>query len=138
MGRSRRKSAQPGPTIDDPRFAPQAVVIRDEANIDNRIVGTGDFNSDGKQDILWRNTVDGANRVWVMNGTTLVSTEPLTVVNPDWEIVGIGDYDGNGKPDIFWRNKVDGRDSVWLMEGLSRNSALTLTQVTNIKWKIED
>ena len=35
------------------------------------IVGTGDFNGDGKPDILWRNTTTGANAVWYMNGVTL-------------------------------------------------------------------
>ena len=36
------------------------------------IVGTGDFNSDGKTDILWRNTATGENAYWYMNGTTLL------------------------------------------------------------------
>ena len=34
------------------------------------IVGTGDFNGDGKTDILWRNKSTGQNVVWLMNGVT--------------------------------------------------------------------
>ena len=36
------------------------------------IVGTGDFNGDGKGDILWRNT-NGDVAMWLMNGTQLLS-----------------------------------------------------------------
>ncbi len=102
------------------------------------IVGAGDFDGDGKADILWRNTTNGSNRVWIMNGITLIRTEQLPSAGTDWQIAGVGDYDGNGKPDIFLRNNADGRDTVWLMDGLSRNSALTLTRVTNLDWKIEN
>jgi hypothetical protein len=43
------------------------------------IVGTGDFNGDGKSDILWRDT--GGNVViWEMNGTS--------VLNPAASFVG--------------------------------------------------
>ncbi len=33
------------------------------------IAGVGDFNGDGKSDILWRHT-SGVNYVWYMNGVT--------------------------------------------------------------------
>ena len=29
-----------------------------------KVVGTGDFNGDGKSDILWRNTSTGENAIW--------------------------------------------------------------------------
>ena len=32
------------------------------------IVGTGDFNGDGKADILWHNSADGAIQIWFMDG----------------------------------------------------------------------
>jgi hypothetical protein len=55
---------------------------------DWKIVGTGDFNQDGKPDLLWRNTNDGCNRVWLMNGVSLLQEVNLnTVSNPTWEIV---------------------------------------------------
>ena len=36
------------------------------------IAGTGDFNGDGKSDILWRNT-NSAVAIWTMNGATVLS-----------------------------------------------------------------
>ncbi|HEY8030989.1 MAG TPA: hypothetical protein VIF02_01080, partial [Methylocella sp.] len=36
------------------------------------IAGTGDFNGDGKSDILWRNT-NGTMTIWEMNGGTVLA-----------------------------------------------------------------
>jgi serralysin len=36
------------------------------------VIGAGDYNNDGKADILWQNT-DGTPAVWLMNGTSLIS-----------------------------------------------------------------
>ncbi len=70
------------------------------------IVGTGDFNGDGKPDILWRNTTSGENVVWYMNGKDFAGWDYLlpTVSDQTWTIVGTGDFNGDGKPDILWRN----------------------------------
>jgi len=40
------------------------------------IVGTGDFNGDGKTDILWENPNAGVT-VWFMNGATMTSWQYL-------------------------------------------------------------
>jgi hypothetical protein len=36
------------------------------------IVGTGDFDGDGKADILWANASDGSMQIWFMNGERVV------------------------------------------------------------------
>jgi hypothetical protein len=41
------------------------------------IVGRGDFNCDGRPDILWRNTTTGANVVCYMDGVTFTSCSSL-------------------------------------------------------------
>jgi hypothetical protein len=57
------------------------------------IAGTGDFNSDGFSDILWRNT-NGDTSMWCMtsNGTQVqvLSVSDLGVVPPSWVIQGAG------------------------------------------------
>ena len=57
-----------------------------------KIVGTGDFNSDGKPDILWRNTATGQNSVWYMDGVTFTRCAHRYGGQPDMEIAGEGNY----------------------------------------------
>ena len=62
------------------------------------IQGSGDFDGDGKSDLLWRNTTTGQVYIWIMNGSTLTSGASLGYVSSDWSVAGTGDFDGDGKP----------------------------------------
>ena len=106
-----------------------------------KIVGTGDFNGDGKPDILWQHQATGALSVWLMNGTSLTSLATVTpgvVSDTNWKIVGTGDFNGDGKPDILWQHQATGALSVWLMNGTSLASLATVTPgvVSDTNWKI--
>ena len=46
---------------------------------DWHILGTGDYNNDGKSDILWRNS-SGAVAIWEMNGISAIAA--VVVANP--------------------------------------------------------
>ena len=48
------------------------------------VAGTGDFNGDGKSDILWRNTVTGETYIYLMDGLTLLPGGYLPTVVTDW------------------------------------------------------
>jgi hypothetical protein len=50
------------------------------------IAGSGDFNGDGKSDILWQNSSTGQRAIWLMNGTTLQSVVSLGTVPTSWSI----------------------------------------------------
>jgi ELWxxDGT repeat protein len=95
------------------------------------IAGIGDFNQDGKADVLWRNT-NGSLAIWLMNGTTITSSGSITAngaaVTPDasWHIVEIGDFNRDGHSDILWRND-NGAVSEWLMNGTAISQAVTPT-----------
>jgi hypothetical protein len=54
-----------------------------------RIVAVGDFDGDGKSDILWRNSSSGENYLYPMDGTTIKPTEGYlrTVPPPNWSVV---------------------------------------------------
>jgi hypothetical protein len=85
---------------------------------DWHIAGTGDFNGDGRVDILWRND-DGTVRDWLgqSNGGFAGNTGNLNItVGNDWHIVGTGDFNGDGHTDILWRND-DGTVRDWLGQG---------------------
>jgi len=78
----------------------------------------GDFDGDGKSDILWRHAARGEVWEWPMDGTAPVSeTLVRTVSDTDWEIRGLGDQTGDGKADILWRNKTTGQIYLWPMDG---------------------
>jgi hypothetical protein len=102
-------------------------------------VGTGDFNGDGKTDILWRNTNLNDNRVvlWTMDGANVVESKLTSTPTLDksWKAAGTGDFNGDGKSDILWRND-DGSIALWQMNGTNVSSKLTSTPSLDNSWKI--
>jgi len=89
------------------------------------IVGTGDFDADGKADILWRHSGDGAFQIWFMDGARITHRanvvdeqgKPMLGDDRSWSIVGTGDFTGDGKTDILWRHSGDGAFQIWFMDG---------------------
>ena len=85
-----------------------------------KAIGTGDFNKDGKSDILWQNANTGQVSIWEMNGNNLLGGGPVTP-NPGtaWQAIGTGDFNQDGSSDILFQNKTTGQVSVWEMDGTS-------------------
>ena len=79
------------------------------------IQGTGDFNGDGKTDILWRNA-NGDVVTWLMNGGAIAASADLGVIPSTWSIRGTGYFDSDAKSDILWRN-ANGDVVIWFMNG---------------------
>ena len=89
--------------------------------LDWTIAGIGDFNADGRADILWRHT-SGVVYTWLMNGPSIIGTGSPGSVSPDWTIQGVGDFNGDGRADILWRH-TSGLVYIWLMNGTSMSGA---------------
>ena len=53
---------------------------------DWQIIETGDFNGDGKSDILWRSSSFGAIAMWFMNGGQIMQSEGIGFIGNDWTI----------------------------------------------------
>ncbi len=89
------------------------------------VVGVGDFNGDGKADILWRNN-NGNVAIWLMNGTTLTNANTATFGNmpASWSVAGTGDFNGDRMSDILWRD-TSGNIAIWEMNGTTITNANT-------------
>jgi Ca2+-binding RTX toxin-like protein len=76
--------------------------------VDNswHIAGTGDFNGDGRADVLWRN--DNGNIFDFLatsnGGFTSNGDNSFVAVDNSWHIAGTGDFNGDGRADVLWRN----------------------------------
>jgi len=58
------------------------------ATPDWQIAGLGDFNGDGRTDILWRQTT-GTLQIWKMNGIIHVGPSALLPVDATWQVHGL-------------------------------------------------
>ena len=98
---------------------------------------TGDFNNDGRADILWQND-DGTPAIWLMNGTNVIGAGAVGASNPGptWHVEGTGDYNGDGKSDILWQND-NGTPAIWNMNGLNViNAAVVNAANPGADWHI--
>ncbi len=92
----------------------------------------GDFNGDGKADILFRRT-DGTLLMFLMNGGQVIAAPIVGVLGPDWRNVGVGDFNGDGKADILFR-RADGTLLMLLMNG-SQVLAATIVGQLGADWQ---
>src|SRR5207245_389965 len=83
-----------------------------------QVAGVGDFDGDGKDDILWRNSATGENYIYFMNGTTVLTGGFVRqVADRSWKVAVVGDFDGDGKSDILRRNSATGENYLYPMDG---------------------
>ena len=102
-----------------------------------KIGATGDFNLDGRVDILWRHYGTGANAIWYMDGSIIAGAAYLaTITDVNWRIEGTGDFNGDGNLDILWRHNVTGKNALWYMNGSTYINTIYLATVTNLQWEI--
>jgi hypothetical protein len=85
-----------------------------------RVVDSGDFNGDGKPDLLFQHA-DGTLAIWTMTNTTQLSASMLSPNNagPGWKAIAVGDFDQDGHPDILFQYTPDGSLGIWYMNGTS-------------------
>jgi hypothetical protein len=87
-----------------------------------KLRGSGDFNGDGKPDLVWQNTTTGDVYYYLMDGVLAFAMGSFTPsqASPSWEIASVRDMNGDGKPDILWNELSTGRVLCWYMNGTTR------------------
>ncbi len=86
----------------------------------------GDFDGDGRTDLVFRNNFDGAeNLVWFMDGVTRTAQARITpyATSADWRIRGVDKFDFGDTNDLVFWNQVTGQVEFWLMNGTDRVGA---------------
>ena len=68
------------------------------------VAGVGDFNGDGRDDVLMR-LASGSWRYYPMDGGSVLPGRGQVALPTDlaWEVEGIGDFNGDGKDDVLMR-----------------------------------
>ncbi|GAB2529358.1 M6 family metalloprotease domain-containing protein [Simplicispira piscis] len=95
----------------------------------------GDFNFDGKSDILVENSITGSKGIWYMNGPSIISGQEFVTTPPDWKMTGVGDFNSDGKSDIVAENSTTGERGIWYMNGSTIVSGQVFATVST-SWKI--
>ena len=119
--------------LSTPNFLPERAT-----DLQWKVVGVGDFNGDGKSDLLWRHGGTGELGAWLMNGLSRVihaPLNPLFVTDQRWQVGAVTDANGDGKPDIIWQH-TDGTIMIWHMNGTSRVTFPTVPGGLPIGWTI--
>ncbi len=95
-----------------------------------------DFNGDGQNDILWRNTA-GVVVLWAMNGTKLDAAKSglLPNVPTNFQVKGIGDFNHDGIQDLIWRDQTSGVNRVWAFGVNGRPTEVSLLAAPS-QWEI--
>lgn len=97
----------------------QTFDLRGEKSEHFTVVGSGDFNADGKTDLLWYNTKSHQAATW---NVTLGASSPARTGSlisgyrtNAWELADAGDFDGSGADDLLWQHRTHARVAICLM-----------------------
>lgn len=108
-----------------------------ESDVNWQVAGVADFNRDGQQDLLWRNSQTGAVRIWQVNSDA-TQTIALPAVNDlNWQVSGVADFNNDGSADILWQNRLSGEVVLWSLDRTSITSGSMVASVGSGNWRIQ-
>lgn len=81
------------------------------------VAGVGDFNADGKADILLREN-GGDIGMWLMDGTHIASGSFVSSPGRGYNVAAVADFNGDRKSDVLVVDSA-GSLGMWLMDGPS-------------------
>ncbi len=78
------------------------------------MAGVGDFNGDGRSDVLLENSTNGIVGAWEITNNT-PSWVYFSAEATGWHVTSVGDYNADGKSDILLSNTSTGQVGEWLI-----------------------
>ncbi len=105
---------------------------------DNYAINVRDFDANGTEDIVWRDTVTGSTLVWATSPVIGQVNGAAAIENfgPPTEIQAVADFNRDNRTDIFWRNPSSGANRMFFMNGLAVTGDSVLPGVTDPAWNV--
>ena len=119
-------------------FAETAGLAANSLDASWKVAGVGDFNGDGRDDILWRHS-SGVIGEWLGQAGPFTNNSGVAAnaVDNSWSVVGVADYNGDGRDDVLWRHS-SGELGQWLSkaDGSFANNGGAAANVVDPSWKV--
>jgi ribosomal protein L27 len=101
-----------------------------------KLVGVGDLNGDGTDDIIWQNKLGMVDYSPIKNtkffGVIRVPDFGLVGrVGPEWKLVGAGDLNGDGTDDIIWQHN-NGTVHYWPIKNAKRQGGFNIGDASQV------
>ncbi|MCW3055478.1 MAG: hypothetical protein JWN14_4648 [Chthonomonadales bacterium] len=102
-----------------------------------KVVGVGDFNGDGKSDLVFQNQTTNQVAFWFMNNYVYTGGVLMPYTPPaGWTVAGAGDFNGDGMTDLVFQNQTNGQIALWYLNGSTYADGKVLTIVPGSGYKI--
>jgi hypothetical protein len=103
-----------------------------------KMIGVGDVNLDGKDDVVLHNVTTGEVQAWLLNSfggvigtrTFGFQCDAASGCSSSWKFVGLGDFNRDGLVDLLWHNNATGVEMAILQDaaGALKDSRTFLTK----------
>jgi VCBS repeat-containing protein len=101
------------------------------------VVSSGDFNGDGKSDILWQDPASATDDIQIslMDGANTAASATITGPGAGYTAIGTGDFNGDGKSDILFSD-ASGNALVWTMDGTDHVGSANFAKPAGTGWAL--
>jgi hypothetical protein len=79
------------------------------------LIGTADFNRDGKPDCLFYRASTGQTAIWYMNNNVFVSGAYGPTIASGYQLQGTADFNGDGNPDYLLFGPSPRQTALWYL-----------------------
>jgi hypothetical protein len=93
---------------------------------------SGDYDGDGRTDLIWRNATNGKHSMWLMNEWRVIGQAVIDEPPTSRLVATAADYDANGDgcTDLIWRETTSDLYWVYLMKGTSKIGSFAVADGT--------